>query len=738
MPLLATAQLVYIAGLLAAFGGLAAATLVVAAATLVAGAWRRSYLVAGLALTLAAGAVVGEASEREERACAAALTRSSTWRVVLLADAVPGRRVRVRGAECPAEGIVLVVRGSGDAGATVLARGELSPGARRPALERAALVVVRAPSRLDRWRGRAGRAVDRAFGDDAPLARALLVADTRAIPAEIRDQFAAAGLAHALSISGLHVGIIAVALEIAIGALRLGRGVSAALALLATAFYVVLIGAPPPAVRAALMLGVRTLSRAAQRPTSPWAILALGAAAPVVAPRVALDLGWQLSALGVAALIVTPRLARRIAPEASGWRREVLVGVIGSTLATVLTAPLVAWSFGRVSLAGPLVNIVAAPLVTLAQPMLFLALLLSPLIDFARFVAAAAHPLLTALTVTARVAAALPFAQLVVWPTLADALFAAMAVVAGMAAAMGWRPARATIIAALAIAGALWHPFARGGGLTELHMIDVGQGDALALRTPHGHWVLFDAGGAWRGQRGAGGGGGGDAGRSIVVPYVARRGGTVDAFVLSHPHTDHVGGAASVLSALRPALYIDAAFAAGNTAYASSLAIARATGTVWRRAHPGDSLTIDGVVLTVLAPDSVWTAGLTDPNLASTIVVVRAGERRFLLVGDAEAPEEAWVVAHAHGALRADVLKVGHHGSSTSSGEDFLDAVRPRVALVSVGTGNSYGHPSPSVMRALRARGARVLRTDLLGSIVVRTDGRRLWVVEGGESWEVR
>jgi hypothetical protein len=107
-----------------------------------------------------------------------------------------------------------------------------------------------------------------------------------------------------------------------------------------------------------------------------------------------------------------------------------------------------------------------------------------------------------------------------------------------------------------------------------------------------------------------------------VLPYLLRRGGSLDAFVLSHPHTDHVGGAASVLTAMRPHAYWDAAFAGGSDAYIASLAAARKQGIEWHRVHPGDSIRIDGVVVSFLAPDSAWTVGLKDPNLASTIAVV--------------------------------------------------------------------------------------------------------------------
>jgi competence protein ComEC len=223
----------------------------------------------------------------------------------------------------------------------------------------------------------------------------------------------------------------------------------------------------------------------------------------------------------------------------------------------------------------------------------------------------------------------------------------------------------------------------------------------------------------------------------VVVPYLRARGGSVAAFVLSHPHADHVGGAASVLRALHPGLYIDAGFAGGGDAYRASLGEASTLGITWQRAHPGDSLSIDGVTLRFLAPDSAWTASLDDANLASTVVLVRYGRVRFLLVGDAEAPEENWLLAQSDTALRADVLKVGHHGSRTSTTPDFLDAVHPRIALVSVGAGNGYGHPSAEVMGALAAVGAQVLRTDRLGTVVVRTDGVALSVQAASRAWDL-
>ena len=585
---------------------------------------------------------------------------------------------------------------------------------------------------LEAWRLRAGARIDTLFGADAPLVRALLIADMRAIPPDMRDRFAAAGLVHILSISGLHVAIIAGAVLLAFKAVRVPRARARWAALGVTAAYVAAIGAPPPAVRSAAMLAVVTVSRSLDRPVSPWAALALGALIPLYDPHTATDIGWQLSVAGFAALIAAGTWSRRHLPrDLRGWRRAVARDLAVSVLATAVTAPLVVWAFGRLSLVAPLTNIAASPVIAVLQPMLFLALAAAPVQAVAQFVALAAHPLLYALDRTAAAGAAVPFGSLHIAPTLGATCACGFAAV-GVLVAAASRPhsaGRALVCAALAATVAVWWIAApAGSGLMEVHAIDVGQGDAVAIRTPRGRWLLVDAGREWRG---------GDAGRSTVVPYLRRFGGDLALFVLSHPHADHVGGAESILRALHPAAYRDGAFAGGSDPYRRSLAAAAAIGVQWSRVHPGDSLSVDGVSVTFLAPDSAWTARLHDPNLASTVALVQYGAVRFLLTGDAETPEEAWLVAHAGADLHADVLKVAHHGSSTSSSADFLDAVRPRVALVSVGVGNSYGHPSSDVMRDLAARGATVLRTDQLGTIVVRTDGHQLRVAAGGREWAV-
>ncbi len=731
MPLFATAVAAYAAGLLLGFAGAIVPAAAAAAAGL-AWAWgTRRAPAAALGALVLAGALVARATARDDDRCRRALGARPAIRVMLEAPAGPGALVRARAVGCHADVVLSVERGTAAAGAAVTASGPVARSRRGLFVRHAVLGGASPGSRLLRWREAAGRRVDALFGADAPLARALLVADLGGLPAELRDRYAAAGLAHMLSISGLHVALIATAVLLALQLVHVPRRRAEPATLALIAGYVALLGAPPPALRAAVMLGAVVLSRRWQRPVSPWSVLAIGAAIPLADPRAVVAVGYQLSVAGVAALVAAARLAKRWpALEAGGAIRRRAVGVlVASTAATVVTAPLVAWDFGRLSLIGPVTNVFAAPLIALAQPTMFLALALSPVPAIARLVADAAHPTLAAFDAVAAAGAAVPGGAVVVAPSALAAAAGAAFAVAFVVACVSRFPGRALVAAGAALAVVVWAPFAaRASGRTELHVIDVGQGDAIALRTAAGHWVLIDAGRIWRG---------GDAGRATVVPYLARRGGRLVAFILSHPHDDHVGGAVSVLRALRPRDFYDAAYVRGGQAYRAALFEARRDGVGWHRVHPGDSLVVDEATLTFLGPDSAWVAGLRDANEASAIVRVRVGAVRMLLVGDAERGEERWLLAHERALLDADVLKVGHHGSITSSTEAFLAAVTPRVALVSVGAGNAYGHPSTVVMRRLAAAGAQVLRTDQTSTVVVSTDGSDLRVDAAGDEWSV-
>jgi competence protein ComEC len=591
--------------------------------------------------------------------------------------------------------------------------------------------AVQGSGPLDRAQQRASHAIDELFGSDAPMARALLIADQHRIPPEMRDRYARAGMVHMLSISGLHVAIIAGAVMMFFLAVGLSRNAATVVSVALTLLYVAMIGMPPPAVRSGIMLAMVGASRIFQRPTSQWAALAVGAFVPLYEPRTVLDLGYQLSVTGIAGLIASGSLAKRLLrPRLDGWRMKVGRELLTSVVATIVTAPLIAWYFGRVSLVAPFANLAAGPVISILQPTLFLAVVLAPFKPVASVFAAASHPMLAVFDGIASAAASIPAASVSIIPTLTAAALGGAASAAFLTASISRYPARPMMCCACALALIVWAPVItpRYHGGMEMDVLDVGQGDAILVRTDRGRWIVFDAGRIWQS---------GDAGRSTIIPYIMQRGGEVEAFVLSHAHADHVGGAQSVLGALHPRYFWDSAFPQGSGVYESTLAAADRSGTQWLRVHAGDTMRVDGVRVTFLAPDSAWTAALGDPNEASTIALVEFGSTRFLLMGDAERAEEEWLLNHAAGDLDADVLKVGHHGSNTSSTDSFLAAVTPALALISVGADNLYGHPGADVLASLSRIGAVTVRTDQSGTIVVHSDGTHLSYEAGGQSWDI-
>lgn len=730
MPLVTAAVLAYAAGLLTGFGGAVMWTGAAAMLVIWYGGARAPRDRLALAALAVAGGAVATGTRAADEACVESLLASRAFELTLALEAAPGTFIPARH-DCGVVVRLSVREGSAPAGAPVRVTGEPTPGRWGVLVTNATVAAAGSPRVLPRWRAAIGRGIDARFGVHAPLVRALLIADRHDLSPTVRERFASAGLAHLLSVSGLHVGLIAAAVMLLAQVLGMGARRADAFIAGVTTLYVLVIGAPLPAVRAAAMLGVYSLSRATQRPTSAWAALAVGGGLALVDPRSVLDLGYQLSIVGMAALVAAGALNKRW-PAVSGrhWRPVLVRALVVSTAATLLTAPLVAATFGTVSLVAPVSNLAAAPLMAVLQPMLFLAAILQPVAPLSQFVADACTPLLAGLDLVASHAARLPGASLTVRTDPTTTALACAAGAACVIAMVSRFPARALVAATLCMALIAWRPLVPGrSAFTEVHMLDVGQGDAIAIRTMRGRWLLVDAGREWDG---------GDEGRRQIVPYLARRGGALTAFVLSHPHADHVGGAASTLAALRPAWYYDPGYAGTSESYRRSLEMARTQRTQWRRVRPADSLVVDEVTVTFLAPDSAWAEALRDPNDASTVARVRVGRVAFLLTGDAEEQEERWLLAHQSSLLRADVLKVAHHGSRTSSTAEFLAAVRPRVALVSVGAGNMYRHPSPDVMRSLAAHGAVALRTDLHGTIVVRTDGERLEVEAAGERWSVK
>lgn len=314
-----------------------------------------------------------------------------------------------------------------------------------------------------RQRLRAEQAIDDVFHEDAPLAEALLVADKTRLSRDVKQQYVAAGIAHRLSISGLHVAIIAAAIELLCRLFRMTRRTAIILSIVTIAGYVALIGFPLPALRAGMMFGIVKLSRLLQRPTSPWAILAGCGFVPLIDPSVILTVGYQLNMAGVASFMAGIALSRRILGKKAGrsqkrfarWKGPLIQSILIPLVATAITGPLIAWWFGQVSLVAPITNVVVEPVFAMLQPLLFLGVLFAPWHTLASIFADAAHPLFAAINMIAVTMTSIPYASVTVKPAVSEAILAGISSAASFVACLHRSPIPPILLAGTAMCALL-------------------------------------------------------------------------------------------------------------------------------------------------------------------------------------------------------------------------------------------------------------------------------------------
>jgi len=574
------------------------------------------------------------------------------------------------------------------------------------------------------------------------LLTALILGDRTALDSETREQFRRTGLMHLLAVSGLHVLLVGMVLFQVLGPVlrRLGmpwRGAEAgraALTLSLLGLYMLVAGASVSVVRAVLMATLLIGGLLLQR--SAHTLNTLGVAAVVlllVRPTQLFDVGFQLSFTAVAAIVTLQPRLRDFVPAAwleRPWVRAGLLNVVVSVGAVLGTLPVLLYHFGYASWAGIVLNLPAIPLTAGTLLAGLLALVAGGMSAGAAqaFGASAdlcAHLLLW---ITAQGDAWLGFLAI---DRFVTAPLAVVALALGTLALAQWpRPRNRWRLVGAAL-GCLvlttWGPVVHGNRAAPLELVffDVGHGDAALVRFPGGGTLLVDAGARDQFV---------DHGERTLLPHLRHVGiRKIDTAIISHPHADHFGGLLTLLRSMPVGRVFHNGQVHPSAVFTEKIALLDSLRIPHGPLAAGDTLRLDPAVrIDVLAPEPARRFDHTQANDASVVIRIRYGDLRVLFAGDAEQEAEQLLVSRYDTLLHSDVVKVGHHGSRTSSAWAFVDAVRADttqagVAIISVGGGRRYGLPSPAVVDRWKARGAEVKITRDVGAVWLQSDGMQVW-----------
>ena len=561
--------------------------------------------------------------------------------------------------------------------------------------------------------------------EDAAAVFAMLFGGYVGIKEDLLDAFSVTGIIHILSVSGSHISLLAATMAFLGAAFSVPLRLRVLFILAAIFLYSLLAGFEPPVIRSALMGALTFVALALERESDAKRLLAIVAGIMLFAePLLLFNISFQLSFAATAGLLYL--LPKVLGTLKTFLPRFVAVPFAVTIAAQAATLPIVAWYFNMVSLSALPANLVVVPLVEVIIIVGLAAGIIAAILPIVGRIVFALDGLLLALSYAlTQLIAALPAAAIYL-PTPNLPIAAAYYLL--LALAIAPKNFRQKVVG-------LWqkHRDVWSGTIlfvavffaaTEfvlppqvaVHFIDVGQGNAALIVTPHLHAFMIDTGGT-RDDRF-------DVGKRVDLPYLLHYGvRKLDYIFLTHAHEDHAAGAGSLLKKLpinavvtanEPRLDYARSMGLGQNAREMAYVVAGKEGEIFN---------VDGVTVEILfAPTG--TINVTGNEL-SNVYRVSYGDISFLFTGDLIAEQEHSLL-HKGIDPTATVLQVGHHGSTTSSSPEFITAVAPRFAVVSVGADNSFGHPRAEVLDRLQSAGTKIFRTDKDGAIVFRTDGKNL------------
>lgn len=567
-------------------------------------------------------------------------------------------------------------------------------------------------------------------GQAAALIKALLLGERGEISPELKTAFMRGGVIHALAISGLHIGYVGLIFFTLFSLLRFGYRARVIAVIISVFAYGSLVGFQPPIFRASVMMALFLIGRLLQRQTDFLNVTSVAAMVILlVNPQELFQASFQLSLAAILSIVYIYQRLKFLLEKSqffltfssTRWGSWIAGLFLVTVAAQIGTLPITVYYFHLLSISAFLLNLIVIPLVgviialglaTLAFSLVSLAL--------ASFYAQANALCLSLLMKIIEKVSTIEFVAL---NTGAIGL-----ATIGLYYLLLWlglhleRPhyRRALIVSLLLATTVLaGRPLANSRHWLQVIFFDVGQGDAALVRFPDGKHLLIDAGPQSEEL---------DAGARFIVPYLEReRIHRLDAVVLSHSDNDHIGGMASVLRRVRVGQVIDNGQFQASSICSTYQSIIDSLNLPQRRGYAFQRLPgFEDCGVFILHPTPRFMATHPDDiNNNSIVLKIVYGQRSFLFCGDIGELAESVLVTYGS-ALWADVLKVPHHGSRTSSSRPWLQLIRPKYAVISLGRDNKFNFPSPTVVKRLQDLGAQIARTDENGAVIFRTDGVRL------------
>ncbi len=565
------------------------------------------------------------------------------------------------------------------------------------------------------------------LGESSGLITALILGDKSQVAPDVKRHFVDTGVIHVLAVSGLHVGYVLVILLGMVKIFRIPWGWNKLIVFFGLLFFAALTGGKPSVIRAVIMAGLYLFASFANRPANLWNIIALaGFILLCYQPGYITDLGFLFSFSAVISIVLFYNLFQKILPEnlrVNTIRSTLLKWIWGlflvSLSAQIGTLPLTASYFHRIPLISLVANVLIVPLVGGLVAVGFSLLFLGWIPGVGYLIGQAGWGLTHIIQGLAYLFSSFPFAYMEIsGVTLRGILIYFLGVTAFFLILQRGYRAKAIISFLFAINMALW-PKALKMPTLDVIFMDVGQGDATLIKFPDNKTMLIDAG--QRNFRE-------DYGKDVVLPVLSHFGvNQLTWVVMSHPHSDHIGGLVSVIKTIPVDTVWDTHIDYGSWTYQHLKKRFSENGSTIKHVQKGEVYALDnGAVIQIIAPDTAFVKETSIINNSSIVMKLSYGETEILFTGDLEEEGDSFLLTLSNH-LDSDVLKVAHHGSITSSTTPVIEAVSPEIAIVSVGKNNKFRHPSNVVLDRFMTRNIKIHRTDKSGALWIKSDGKTYW-----------